>query len=348
MRTKKFIVFSLVLVLALSLTTSFAQAEPQKKEQKKDQKVKSFIPQNIKTILEQGLPTRQVKTDVPFQFSGFYVLPAKGAYVCIFATKIKNADLDYTQPIDNLEIYKSDIDAFLQFYQVAGETPKLLIEHAAESSFTIPAADYQPEGESYYYLGFPLQAGKYVMAVALVEKTTKKMGTAYYDFEIPDLEQAAQANKLETSSLFLAKDIQQMESPENYPNFHKDYFSWIMIKVYPFAENKLKPHDQVTLLFMIYGANRDENQKADIEVNFDLRKDSNKIVTFSPMKYESTFIEQIIPVPATKRLQIKDEKGERIEDQPLEAGTYELVLNVKDNKSGLTLEKRIPFELVTQ
>jgi preprotein translocase subunit YajC len=348
MRTKKFFIFSLVLVLILALTVSFIEAAPQKKDQKKDQKVKSIIPKDIKTILEQGLPARQVKADLPFQFSDLYILPAKGSYIAIFITKIKNVDLNYAQPVGNQDLYQSDVEMFIQFYQAGGETPNLLAEQRTAGSFTISAADYQPEGESYYYLGYPLPAGKYTLAAALGHTATKKLGTTYYDFEIPNFEEAAQANKLETTSLFLLKDIQQMDTQENYPNFHKDYFSWIIFKAYPCQDNKLKPGDQPNLMFMIYGAKIDENQKADLEINFDIRKDNNKIVAFTPMKYDSPFIEQGIPVPATKKVQIKDDKGERIEDQPLEPGAYELVLNIKDNRSGLTLEKRIPFELIVQ
>ncbi|HQI23051.1 MAG TPA: hypothetical protein PKV90_07565 [Candidatus Saccharicenans sp.] len=349
MRTKKLLVFSLVLILILALTVSFSEASPQKKDQKKDQKVKSVIPQEIKTLLEQGLPARQVRADVPFEFSDTYILPAKGTYIAIFVTKIKNNDMSYVQPAGNQDIYQSDVDLFMQFYQLGGETPKLVVEQRTFSSFTIPAAEYQPEGESYYYLGYPLPAGKYVLAAALGERASKKIGTTYYDFEIPNYEELARTNnKLETSSLFLLKDIQQMDAQENYPNFHKDYFSWIIFKAFPYPDNKLRPGDQPNLMFMIYGAKTDENQSFDLEINFDIRKDNNKIVAFTPMKYDTNFIEQAIPLPTVKKVQIKDDQGERIEDRPLESGTYELVLNIKDNKSGLTLEKRIPFELVTE
>jgi len=352
MRTKKFFIFSLVLVLILALTVSFSEAAPQKKDQKKDQKVKSVIPQDIKALLEQGLPARQVRADLPFEFSDTYilpVLPAKGTYIAIFITRIKNGDLDYAQSAANQDIYQSDVDLFMQFYELGGEAPKLIVEQRTSSSFTIPVAEYQPEGESYYYLGYPLPAGKYVLAAALGQRATKKIGTTYYDFEIPNYEELAQTNnKLETSSLFLLKDIQQMDAQENYPNFHKDYFSWIVFRAFPYPDNKLKPGDQPNLMFMIYGAQADENQTFDLEINFDIRKDNNKIVAFTPMKYNINFIEQAIPLPTVKKVQIKDDQGERIEDRPLEPGTYEIVMNIKDNKSGLTLEKRIPFELVIE
>jgi len=349
MRTKKIFIFSLVLVLILALTVSFSEAAPQKKDQKKDQKVKSVIPQDIKALLEQGLPARQVRADVPFEFSDIYILPAKGTYIAIFITRIKNGDLDYAQSAANQDIYQSDVDLFMQFYELGGEAPKLIVEQRTSSSFTIPSTEYQPEGESYYYLGYPLPAGKYVLAAALGQRATKKIGTTYYDFEIPNYEELAQTNnKLETSSLFLLKDIQQMDAQENYPNFHKDYFSWIVFRAFPYPDNKLKPGDQPNLMFMIYGAQADENQTFDLEINFDIRKDNNKIVAFTPMKYNINFIEQAIPLPTVKKVQIKDDQGERIEDRPLEPGTYEIVLNIKDNKSGLTLEKRIPFELVIE
>ena len=257
--------------------------------------------------------------------------------------------MSYVQPAGNQDIYQSDVELFMQFYQLQSDTPKLVVEQRTASSFSTPAAEYQPEGESYYYLGYPLPAGKYILAAALGHRATQKLGTTYYDFEIPDYEELARTNnKLETSSLFLLKDIQQMDTQENYPNFHKDYFSWIIFKAFPYPDNKLRPGDQPNLMFMIYGAKTDENQSFDLEINFDIRKDNNKIVAFTPMKYDTNFIEQAIPLPTVKKVQIKDDQGERIEDRPLEPGAYEIVLNIKDNKSGLTLEKRIPFELVTE
>jgi hypothetical protein len=123
----------------------------------------------------------------------------------------------------------------------------------------------------------------------------------------------------------------------------------MILKAYPYPELKLKPKDQPTLLFMIYGTEFNENQKTSIEINFELWKDDTKLVAFTPMTYESPFIEQPIPIPDSKQVKITDEKGEeRIEKRSLEAGTYELVINIKDNLSNRTLEKRIPFELVTE
>lgn len=348
MSFKKFFALSLTLILILTMVASFTQAEPQKKDQKKEQKAQSVVPKDIKAILEQGLATRQVKADIPFQFINTYVLPAKGTYIAIFVTKIKNADLEYAQSTVDPENYKSDVEVFLQFYRNEDGNLKPFAENKATSSFTIPASEYNPEAENYYYLGFPLPAGKYLLAVALGNKSTKKLGTTYYEFEIPNLEEAAKNNKLETTTLFLLKNYEQMDTQELYPNFKKDYFSWMILKAYPYPDNRLKPGDQPTLIFMIFGAKSDESGKAEIEINFDIRKDNNKIVAYTPMKYDSPFIEQPIPIPTTKKMKVTDDKGERLEDRPLEPGTYEIVLNIKDNLSGLTLEKRVPFELIVQ
>ncbi|MBC7364784.1 MAG: hypothetical protein H5U07_09665, partial [Candidatus Aminicenantes bacterium] len=308
----------------------------------------SVIPKDIKDLLDQGLATRQGKMDLPFQFYDVIVLPAKGTYIAVLVTKIKNADLQYAPSPADQENLKTNVEVFFDIYQMKNSDLKLVAEHRTASSFSIPAADYNPEAEANYYLGYPLKAGKYLLACAIGNPNTKKLGITYYEFEIPDYEKIVAEGKLETSSLFLLKDIQQMDTQENYPNFHKDYFSWIIFRAYPAYNNILKPGDQPTLMFMIYGTKFNENQKVDLEINYDIRKDNTKIVAFTPMKYDSPFIEQPIPIPTSKKVQIKDDKGERIEDRPIEPGNYELVINIKDNLSGLTLEKRIPFELVTQ
>lgn len=347
MRFKRVFTLSLIMILVFSLVVSLSEATPQKKDQKKDQKA-SVIPKDIKALLDQGLATRQGKMDIPFQFNEVIVLPAKGTYIAILSSRIKNADLEYTASPTDQENLKTNVEVFFDIYQMQDSNLKLVAEHRTSGSFSVPAANYNPEEEATYYLGYPLPSGKYLLACALGNPATKKLGTTYYEFEIPNFEKEVQEGKLVTSSLFLLKDIQQMDTQENYPNFHKDYFSWIIFKAYPYAKRVLKPGDQPTLMFMIYGTKPNDSQKFDIEINFDIRKDNNKIVAFTPMKYDSPFIEQPIPIPTTKKVQIKDDKGERIEDRPVEAGQYELVINIKDNVSGLTLEKRIPFELVTQ
>jgi len=352
MNFKKTFVLSLALILILSFSISFSQASPQKKDQKKDQKkeqkAQSAIPKDIKAMLEQGLPTRQVKTDIPFQFVSNYVLPAKGTYIGIFITKIKNADLEFTQPTTDPQNYKSEVEIFFQFYREDNGTPKLIVENKAPGSFFIPANDYKPETENYYYLGYPLQSGKYILAAAIGNLTTKKLGTAYYEFEIPNYEEIVKNNKLDTTSILMLKDIEQMDTQENYPNFHMNFFSWMILKAFPYTDNILKPGEQPTLMFLVYGVKSDESGKVEIEANYDIRKDNNKIVAFTPMKYDTPFINQQIPIPTAKKVKVTDNKGERIEDRPLDPGNYELVINIKDVVSGLTLEKRIPFELKIQ
>lgn len=350
MNLRKLFALSLILILTLSLAFNLAQAEPQKKDQKKEQKQKSTLPTDVKAMLEQGLANRQVKPDLPFSFSGHYILPAKGTYITIFVARLKNADLEYaqSQSISSGDSFQTETDIFFQIYQNDGATPKLMTENKAYSQFAIQASDYNPENESYYYLGYPLPAGKYILAAALGNRKTKKIGSTYYEFEIPRYEEAYKHGQLETTSLLLLKNYEQLDTPENFPNFHKDYFGWMILKAYPYTEMKFKPNEQPTLMFMIYGTKFNENQKASVEINYDIRQGDTKIVAFTPMTYDTPFIEQPIPIPAAKQVKVTDDKGERIESRPLEAGGYELVIKIKDNIGGTTLEKRIPFELVVE
>ncbi len=348
MNLKKFFTLTLALLLILSFTANLAKAEPQKRDQKKEQKPQSALPRDIKALLEQGLASRQVKPDIPLNFSNLYILPARGIYIAIFVTRLKNADLEYTQKVTSGDNYQTEMDIFFQIYQLDSGTPKLYAENKANSIFSIPAAEYNPEEEHYYYLGYPLPSGKYLLAAALGNRTSKKLGTTYYEFEIPNFEEAYRNGQMETTSLFLLKNYEQLEVQENYPNFKKDYFSWMILKAYPYGEMKLKPGEQPTLMFMIYGTKFDSNQRTQLEINYDIRKDGNKIVAFTPMKYDSPFIEQPIPIPSSKQVKITDDKGERIESKPLEPGNYELVINIKDLIGNTTLEKKIPFELIIE
>jgi len=146
MKLKRFYAISLVLILALTLAFNLAQAEPQKKDQKKEQKAKTTLPTDVKALLEQGLAARQVKPDLPFNFSGHYILPARGTYIAIFITRIKNADLEYVQAqsVSSGDSYQTESDIFFQIYQNDGTAPKLMTENKAYNQFTIPAGEYNP------------------------------------------------------------------------------------------------------------------------------------------------------------------------------------------------------------
>ena len=66
-------------------------------------------------------------------------------------------------------------------------------------------------------------------------------------------------------------------------------------------------------------------------------------IKWAPAAFEAYLVNQALPLVQT--LQIKDDKGERIEKRPLPAGKYFLLANVTDKVSGMKGQTKVGFEV---
>lgn len=344
----------LTLIVVFALVSNFAQAEPQKKDkkdQKKEEKGPIYIPQEIKILIQQGLANREPRVDVPFTVVPNLFLPARENIHAIFYFKAKNADLLFTplspQPAAQAATTegtgtKTEFHVFVQFNRL--EDSKVV--PFKETYIPVKLEVENPEAESLFSFGYPLPAGKYLLALAIASPDLKKVGINYHEFSLPDANVLYKENKLETTPLFLVKKIEEMPAVETVVQLHPDYFTWSVLKIYPDFEAKLKPGDTADILFYIYGARPNEQQKFTIEVNYEVRKgqEPNPVLRWASSTYETPFIEQ--PLPLVKTLLVKDEKGERQEQRQLEPGSYNLVIKISDKVAGLSIEKSLPFEVV--
>jgi len=329
-RTKEFVLMLLLLIIC---TNAVAVGY----EINKDRSDLSINPVLLKPFLEDSFYN--------LKWQNHLILPAKDKFIAIFIVKLKNSELGYSLGPDRTN-YLANVTFHIQIDKIEGHMKKALVNATVGGSFSIPYSYYNPQEENFYYLGYPLLPGKYILVASYEKGPGSKQEILPYEFEISDLAKFSKENLgLETTTILLLKDIEMMDSIEKYPNIHKDYFSWVKMRAYPYANNKIKPGDQPELITAIYGAKNDGNGKFQIEIKYDIRKDNVKLVDFSPMIYDTTFIQQPIPIPLSKQVIIKDEKGERKEDRPLEPGSYEIIMNIKDIMSGQTLEKRIPIEI---
>jgi hypothetical protein len=361
MNFKKFLALSLAFVVIFILTLNFMQAEPQKKAKKdkqKEEQVPLYIPLEVKLLIQEGIDGRIARTDIPFDIIPNLFLPAKDNISTIFFFRAKNADLMFTpitplppEQTENAQApseNRTEFNVFAQFNKI--ENNKTIVFKEAyipvELKWEAGASSFDPEAESLFSFTYPLPSGKYVLALALASPDLQKVGINYYDFALPDPDVLYKQKRIETTPLFLVKKIEETPAAETIVQLHQDFFVWSILKIYPDFTAKLEPGDTANILFFVYGARPDEQQKFSVEVNYEVKKgeDPDPVLRWESRTYETPFIQQ--PLPLLKTMIIKDDKGERQEQKPLDPGSYNLIIKITDKTTGASTEKKLPFEIV--
>lgn len=382
MKAPKTVVAGLILVFSLSLFTIFAQATPGQKEEPKKQEAKqpqrSVIPKEIKAIIQEGLATKQGRQDLPFSIFKAMEFPVPGGMHTVIFFKAKNADLGYTVPVPAAPQGKQAQPAAppagalearlalaIEFLQ-ADEAGVLKVSR--ETSFPVTlqtdGASYDPAKEEWYTLGVGLPYGKYTIAMLLApvdpKKGTadiKKAGVSYYDITLPGLETYQSA--IDTTPVFYAKDIQQMNSYEAKPVVHRGVFTYSVLQIIPNIENVVTAEDkvQIEVFFIVLGAKPKEESPAqaaaqpqqqtyDIEVNYEVQKeDGAAVIKWQTQTYPSPLVDQALPLKQTKVTtdQATGKQSSSVSD--LTSGKYLLALKIKDKVSGFAIEKKVPLEV---
>jgi hypothetical protein len=377
------IVVGLALVFTLSLFAAFAQATPEKQKETKTQETKQperiRIPKEIQAIMQEGLATRQGRQDIPFTIFKNYEFPVQGGVHTIFFFRAKNSDLGFAAPApapaEKPQAQQAqpappaagDLEAKLNiFYQFLQTDPagasKIFREGRIPFLFQEDSSSYDPNKEDWYSFGYPLPPGKYTLALALATPDAKRVGVGYYDFTLPGPE--TYQNSIDTTPIFFTKNVEQMQSPEMMLAVHRRCFTYSVLQIVPNIDNVVTAEDrgQIELLYYIFGATPKpmpkpkeetgqqpkeqpgQQPKYDIEATYEVQKaDGTSAIKWVTQKYDFALISQ--PLPLKQTLLIKDEKGERTEQKDLAPGKYDLVIVIKDMISGLSVEKKVPFEV---
>jgi hypothetical protein len=382
MKAPKFVVFGFLLVFGLSLFTVFAQAMPQKPQEPKKPEAKpaqkEIIPKEIKAIMQEGLATRQGRQDIPFTIFKSLVFPVQGGMHAVIFFKAKNSDIGYAAPgaaapapknqpaqpapaAPAAGMLEARLALALEYLQLdATGALKTYKDATFGVNLQTESAGYDPNKEEWYSFGYPLPFGKYtlVMLFTHIDPKTgkpdiKKVGVGYYDLVLPGPD--TYQNTLETTPLFFARNIEQMPSYEARPTVHKGLFTYSVLQIVPNIDSIVTAEDkaQIEILFFILGAKaKDEpaaqaqpavqtsQPKYEIEINFEVQKeDGSTVIKWQPQNYVSPLVDQALPLKRTLKT------GEKTEQKDLEAGKYMLVIKIMDKVSGLTLDKKMPFEV---
>lgn len=375
MKVKKVIFPVIGLGFMLSVVLSSNSALAQKKNEEK-----IFIPKPVRAVLQEGLATRTARQDIPFTITRNLYLPAKENVHSIFFFKMKNADLGFAPlllaPKEEIVLSKgkteekkgaegkkeggekkeaeeqktempgqlsTNFNVFLLFQRLKDKNPvEIVREVFIPVNLIVEGAAYNPEKEEMYSTGCPLPSGDYLLAIAVTSPDLKKIGTVYYEFSLPNLNDPSQP--LDTTPIFFVKDIKQTATAETVTQVHKDYFVWYFLQMQPKTEPVFAQGEYLDIFFYIFGARLNAEGKNDIVINFEVLQNSEKAIIFAPQPYASALVSQ--PLRMKQTVIIKQEGVEvRKEERDLKPGTYTLVLNIKDNLSAKTVTKSVDFEI---
>jgi len=368
MNAKKTAVAAIVTVLVFGLFADLLQAAPGKNKDKQaaKQEEKVYIPPQVKAIMQEGMAARRGRQDIPFTIFKNYVFPAAQNLYPIFLFKAKNLDLGYVPappapPTPTVQAFVQDdpaqagqaqapaaaplqakLNVFLQFLKIENGAPtKTFREIYIPALFQADSATYDPDAEEWYSTGYPLPAGNYLLAMALASPDLKKVGVGYYEFSLPDA--AALRNTLETTPIFFVKKMDQMQAPETRTSVHKGCFMYSVLQIVPNVESVVAPGEFVEMLYYIFGAKPNDQQKNDIEATYEVKQADKAAIKWAVQNYDFALVSQ--PLPLKQTVLIKNDQGEKQETRDLPAGKYTLVISIKDKVGGSTVEKTLDFEV---
>jgi len=349
MKVPKTIAAGLALLFVMSLLTVSARAASgiQGKGQEAKPSAKAPVPKEISALIQEGLATRQGRQDIPFSLFKQLILPAQGGNLyAIFFFKAKNGDLGYVPSASGSGEMEATLNIFFQFFQ-PGDAGMLkpVFGRKTLAALKSDGAGYDPEKEDWYSLGLAMPAGTYTLAMVIATPDMKKMSVGYCDVVLPAAETYQAA--LWPTEPVIVKSLDQVE-PDQGLTVHRGYFSWGAIKVVSNMAGIAAPGDNLEIFFFVLGAAVKDPAAVrpanDLEVNFEVQgEDGKAAIKWAPQAYETYFVNQ--PLPLVQTLQIKDDKGERVEKRPLPAGKYVLLAQVTDKVSGLKGETKVSFEV---
>jgi hypothetical protein len=352
-----------VLLLGIIFTLVLS---PSLAAQKKEPQQRATIPPEVKSVLNEGIETRQVRSDIPFSIIKNYYLPDFPTRLnlhSIFLFKVKNSDLGFTSisPAPKSPVKKEEKEQiflresesapdtlravchiFLQFNRLENNVPGEVVKEVYfPIKFQVTSDSYEPDKEELYSTRNLLPPGNYLLSMAIASQKLEKIGTQYLEFSLPN--EVSFTDRLETTPVFFLKRIRQLDNPELKASLHRGFFTYIIFQIEPNVEKIFSPGDSLEVFYFVFGSQADESAKHSIEVTYEIFKGEETAIRYAPVTYVSPLIQHALPLK--QHVIIKSEEGEKREERDIEAGKYTLVLKIVDKRSGNTVEKKVDFEV---
>jgi hypothetical protein len=369
MRTKNVFIPVLLSGFIISLFLSPDLTALNKNQEQQPQKTKpTIIPKQVKVVFEEGMKTQEPRLDIPFTVAEHIYLPSPSQNLyTIFLFKVKNEDLGYS-PIERPgegqekkkeggkeEVQPASVSAptrlqassslFIQLNKLENGSPgELVSEVYIPIRIETDSGSYEPDKEEIYSTGYPFPPGHYLASIAIASKDLENIGTQYLELSLPDA--AAMTDRLDTTSLFFYKNMEEMSSPETKITVHKGFFVYSILKFEPNLERAYSFGDTMEVFFYIYGAQPVEGQNFNIEINYKVLKGEDVEINWAPQIYTSLLIHQPLPLKKTVLITSTTKDGqttEKKEKRQIEPGSYTLSMTITDKVSGKSIVKTSDF-----
>jgi len=358
MKLKNLNVFVLIFGLIFcTLSISNLNAQVQDPAKVVEELAREFIPAEILSIMKSGLDTRTPNTGIPFDIFKFLYLPAQQNMHGVFFFKCKNADLGFQGVAQPAAAEEKEVSAFestptqlisrnnlyLYFKQLNGDYEKQIYAPFNQKADGIT---YAPEEEPYYSVGYPLPAGDYVLAMAIVSSSDQqKVGVQYHEFSLPN---AASITEIDITPAFFINKMNTMSAVEMQPEIHKGFFTYSLYQMDPNIGHVFSPGSTLDVFFYIFGIQANAEGKYDIEINYSISQGDEIAIRYAATPYEYPIVSQPLPMKKTVIVKTTDEEGkesETTETRDLEPGSYTLSMEIKDNLSGKSATKSVEIEV---
>lgn len=342
MELKKTAIMLLILSVLLSVF-SLSRVTGQK-EKKNEEEEKIYIPEQVKSVMEEGLAARQPRRDIPFEIVRFLYLPAPKNVHAVFLFKIKNADLDFkpvltekgeaekeSQP-EPSPLLQTNFKIFARFYEKnKGNVGNIVRESYVPASLREESSSFKPEEENIYSIGYPFPPGDYLLALAIAYPYLDKIGLQYLEFSLPDANFFS--DKLGLTPVFFIESLKQHEKPEMITKVHKNSFVYSTLEIVPKIKNIFSPGEPLNIFYYIYGCKPEPGtNQYNIKIKYQVKKAEESIVKFKEKSYPFPLISH--PIPVLKS-----------DDQPPEPASYLLEITISDKISGHSHTENIEFEI---
>lgn len=379
MNSKKLVLALVLAAFVVSVLGAGPATAQEKKEQAKPQeKEKVYIPKDVKAVFEQGLATRQASMGVPLTVTQNLFFPYYRALDLlhnVFQIRVKNSDLGFAPagaPAPKAEEKKAEekkettsafeavpasdmtalFDVFLQFREVKDNVPgKIVKEVYVPTEIVIPAAEYKPDEEGVYYIGYDLPPGSYLLVAGIQrvipapDKKAKpeiKLGSFYYEFSTPDV--AKLGGQLETTPVLITNAIEQLQAQETRTTLHRGYFTYLVLKISPNTANAVPQKKDLEILYFVLGAKANDAGKFALETGMAVKSGDKEVIKYSPTVYDAPYVS--LPLPLKQTVKITSGTTEKTETRDLAPGKYALVINITDKNGGGKVTKTLDFEVI--
>ena len=362
MKLKGFIIPTLIigLVVGILSTTSVIDQEAQTEQ---EQIPREIIPQEVKTLMLQGMSTQTARTDIPFDIIKLLYLQTSVPQNLhgIFFFKCKNADLGFkdmaaqTAPAEkkqeetSFQTVPTQLVAlnnlFFHFKQLDGPYEKDVYVPFNQKA---AGASYDAEAEEFYTIGYPLPAGNYMLALAIASQDLQTIGIQYFEFSLPN--PTAFVNELGITPVFFAKRMEQMAAIEQTVSVHKGIFTYGAFQIEPNLDHVFNPGEALDIFFFIFGAQprTDDPTKVDLEIDYSILSGEETLIRWATQSTERPVVSLPLPMKQTVLVKTTDEEGnttEKQEERDLEPGAYTFSIQILDKLSEVSTIKTVQIDV---